>query len=227
MFGLVRLWFAATLSVKLADIINLLVALVVFGVVMATEIAKRVEPRERIQLGRRLCKHWQNHWRHWRRIGFRVAFLLSLAANIVQIWGPPWPTDPMFFAGPYSFDAPFDALFIVQNRSVFFSIRRPQFFCIPLSVHTEDGRLNLSGENALMGTGAQNGDIAADSTAPFRFVLSQFHFPGTRLKDAQIRLVIEYDSTIPFRGRVRVVSDPFTLDMKLVPPQWVKGKILR
>ena len=178
---------------KLSDLINVVLSSAVFLGVMINE-TKQIRGKEWLtRSAPHLQRHFRNHLRHWRRWSFRIAFLLSLAANIVQIWGPPWPTDPVFFAGPYSFGAPLDALFIVQNRSVFFPIRHPQFFCNPVSVHTEDGRLNLSGENFFMGTGAKDIDIGRDSTAPVRCVLSQIRFPGTKLKDAKVRLWIEYD----------------------------------
>lgn len=164
----------------------------------------------------------------WKRIEIPL-LILSLLANVIQILGGPfWPTAPEFLVGPYSFGAPLDASFVVQNRSILFPVRHPKFFCNPISLHTEDNRVNINnGYNVLVGTTAANDDISPNDTAPVRCALSQIHFPGTQLRDAQIRLIIEYDSWIPFRGRVSAVSDVFTLDTKLVPPQWVKGKILR
>jgi hypothetical protein len=52
-----------------------------------------------------------------------VILALSLSANVVQIWGEPWPTDPIFLAGPLSFGSSLDIPFVVRNPSALFWIR--------------------------------------------------------------------------------------------------------
>jgi hypothetical protein len=154
---------------------------------------------------------------------------LSIAANVVQIWGQPWPVPPVFRSGPISSGSPLDIPFIVENRSAFFWIRRPRLKCRVLSLHTQDNRIDIGGgPGTLMSINdAPSADIKPGGTAPAKCAASSFNFPGTKLRDGKITFLIEYDSVLPWRGSTETESEVFILDTKLVPPQWIEGEPLR
>jgi hypothetical protein len=58
-----------------------------------------------------------------------VVTVLGLVATFVSLWGPLWPTAPLFSPGMPSSGSPFDVPFTVTNRSVIFFIRNLIIHC--------------------------------------------------------------------------------------------------
>lgn len=58
----------------------------------------------------------------WVAIGSSGLLVLSVASNIVTVWGPFWPTEPVFSPMYVSANSPFDIPIKVENRSKLFPI---------------------------------------------------------------------------------------------------------
>jgi hypothetical protein len=163
-------------------------------------------------------------------VGSLILASIGLVASVYQLFGgPPWPTEPTFVARASSFGSPLDIPFIVENHSVIFWIRHPQLKCRVISLHTLDNRLNVEGGPGVLMTvsDAPNADIKPSGTAAAVCAANHFKFPGTALRDGKIKFIVEYDSLLPWRGRIETESEVFTLNTALVPPQWIEGESMR
>ena len=92
----------------------------------------------------------------------------EIVANIVQVWGVPWPTAPSFVPGLPSFGVAFDIPFQVENKSILFGLHNLKIRC-RISGKVPDqptvGGIVL-GPNNVVGANGTN-ELAALSTAPF------------------------------------------------------------
>lgn len=154
--------------------------------------------------------------------------VLSVAANIVQIFGEPWPTEPIFVPGPYSADAPFDIPFIVSNRSSVWPMKNPSFACRAIKLRLTEGQPPLPDGVILAGPkpNPPNADIQPGRSAPALCAARHIRFIGVKVKAAKISLLVEYDSVLPWRTRITAESPVFVLNTSLAPPQWMEGDLM-
>ena len=151
----------------------------------------------------------------------RLLLLLSLAANIAQIWGPFWPAPPVFLPTAPGAGSPMSIPFQVENKSTIFSINNIKFECHIRNFVTKN---NIKVDAITAQAGNSSSISAADSgfyVCPFDSI---FRFPtGDEFVSAEISFAFEYDGIL---GRHTGESGVFTLDMKHAPPRWLAGKSL-
>jgi hypothetical protein len=158
--------------------------------------------------------------------GFLVA-LFGLVGTAYGIWGPVWPTEPVFVPGPLSFGSSFAVPFVVSNKSVLFDLKAFSITC-----RVDAKWVNLAGKTLLdlgdaefvlknvnlLGAGA-----TGSYTCPFGHAL--IWIPNSKL-EAQLTFLSEYERPW-LRDRVHATSDVFTLNNDSVPPQWLAGRPLK
>lgn len=171
------------------------------------------------------------HRHPWRAtkwtLGAGVA-VIGLVASIAGIWGPVWPTDPVFSPNAPSFASPLDVSFVIQNKSILFTVNNPKLSCRIFSFHTEDNRVNIDGGGLrVQVTDAPSATkIKPEGFASYVCPINQLKFPGTTIKDAKLSFIVEYDSIVP-QHRTTTESQVFTLNTSTVPAQWTPGEPLR
>ncbi|MDQ6703003.1 MAG: hypothetical protein M3Z96_07835 [Pseudomonadota bacterium] len=154
-----------------------------------------------------------------------VVTVLGLLAAIVGILGPPWPTEPSFSPGFPSAGSPFDIPFTVTNKSALFRISNLTLVCKISFARTllgdtfENISVNSTGINTL-----QPGQTSS-YTCLFNRIMHLNRPPPfeTKFAQAEISFASEYDSPWLFPRRIKVASDPFTLNSSTDPPQWTQG----
>jgi hypothetical protein len=181
------------------------------------------------------------------RVGKRVASWLigslAVAASIVGIWGPPWPTSPEFSPGAPSFALSLDVPFVVTNRSTIFGIHNLTIECHVISAHLKPSEKSL--QNATIGIESNPYDpqhplarnnVEANSASSYACPMTGGpiggfgptpEFPNDKLSEATIDFLTEYDSRWPWGGRTQSTSGVFTLNIRTNPPQWTQGVPLR
>ncbi len=204
-----------------------MVAVVAFGQVhQLIRKASRVKSRALPESTKRFLRHRRPTLsrlkRHWRRVVLFPAFVLSIAANVVEIWGPPWPTKPTFSPGFPSSGFPLDVPFIVTNKSGFFPIKNLRLECHVLKLITER---NILFEHISFGDFGGRGRLEPTEPRPYVCRFSQFIRIGSNdhITAATIGFVSEYDTPWPWGSRVLTASNVFTLNTKTNPPQWMPG----
>jgi hypothetical protein len=149
--------------------------------------------------------------------------LLSIAANVVQIWGPFWPTSPDFSPVSLSFGSSFDVPFVVTNRSVIYGLNNLKLACDLISVRT-DRNINITNINVAIAESSNYLPPQGTSsyTCPFNKTITVIG----NLTEAAIKFTSEYDSRL-WWGKTKTSSEVFTLNTHTVPAQWMRGVPLR
>lgn len=158
----------------------------------------------------------------WIAIGSFSAFLLSLAANIVQLWGPFWPTAPVFQPTAPAYGQPTNIAFSVENKSAVFDIKNMHIGCLIINSLTKNKngvvQLNLEVEGkSIIEAGA-----IGFYKCPFNKI---FNMDGDALLEATISFNYEYDSIFG-GGTKKGTTGVFTLDTSVDPPRWLVGKVI-
>jgi hypothetical protein len=167
---------------------------------------------------------WLAHKRLW-EILIAFGVVLGLAASIDELWGPFWPTEPIFSPGYPSNSFPFDVPFTVSNKSLIFPINDMMITCVADNVKiTSFGKtiieFNNTDTNVLVGNHIKANDSSSYTCPLFKLLTIK---PDPILKYAKIEFLSEYDSPWPGRKRTQSKSGPWTLDMSTAPPQWTHG----
>jgi hypothetical protein len=150
-------------------------------------------------------------------------FVLSLLANIAQLWGF-WPSGPQTSpAPPTTGGDELQVPFLIRNDSAAFPINNLSVTCA-IDQATSENRMYFT--NVAVGSNAPN------KLEPLAFgwyicPLRQALPSVGKLNSAVIHFNYEYDSPIPFLGRVTSMSPHFVLSNESVPVQWIPGDQLR
>jgi hypothetical protein len=164
------------------------------------------------------------HYSWWQiskwAVGTGVA-AVSFIAVIADIWGPIWPTDPIFSPGVPSFGSPLSVPFSVENKSIIFPIKNLSLYCGLIFVRTAH---NAGVAELSVTVQTEPNELRAPQSRPYTCPFDQkFRLEeGDRITYAQIKFIARYDG--PFWGRLtEFVTEPFTLDTSTSPPQWTQG----
>jgi hypothetical protein len=168
------------------------------------------------------------HRRLWRAskwfLGVAAA-VIGLVASVAGLWGPIWPTEPIFSSAFPSSGLPLEVPFAVANKSVIFPIRDLNIRCGLISVRT--AKNNAVGKIAVAGFGGNilNPRESRTFTCAFHqvFLLS----PDDNLISAQVQFISEYKSRLPWKKTTQSESDVFSLNTRTIPPQWTVGTPLQ
>jgi hypothetical protein len=173
---------------------------------------------------------WSAHKRLWELL-IACGVVLGLVASIAGLWGPFWPTEPIFSPGCPSNSSPFDVPFTVSNKSIIFPINDMTITCIidnvKFTVFSKNGSIseyNNINTEVLIGNYIKANDFSSYTCPLFKIITIK---PDPILKYAQIDFLSEYDSPWPWRKRTQSKSGPWTLDTSTSPPQWTHGTPLQ
>ena len=171
----------------------------------------------------------QKHQHILRTVEWILGLPLALLVAIYTILGPPWPKEPTFFPSSPSFGSPFNVPYIVTNKSILFRISNLSIVCKIAYARTLQGdtiaRVNVKSTEI---NNLQPGQTSS-YTCLFNKMITLSRPPPyqTKYVQAEIRFASEYDSPWPFQPRIKIVSDPFTLNSATEPPQWIQGVPLK
>jgi hypothetical protein len=156
--------------------------------------------------------------------GFVVA-LVGLVSGIYGIWGPPWPTDPVFVPGVPSLGDAFNVPFSVVNKSALFPLRDLELSC---SIHSVATSHNNQYRRFSVEAGSRE-ILRPLESRPYACLLNSLFVrsPDDTITAAEIEFVSDFSSWLPWRGRVHSLSGVFTLNTKTVPPQWMMGRPMK
>jgi hypothetical protein len=146
---------------------------------------------------------------------------IGIVAAIDGLFGPIWPTGPVFDLGyPVVYD-PFTLAFTVTNPSIVFPIYDARIECVPQPV--------LTNKNwGFVGMGVVLQDhlyIGAPEQLQFSCPWKQVMSGAGEVTYADIIFTGSYHRGFPFFFReFSYTSDTFTWDSKVNPPRWTKGK---
>jgi hypothetical protein len=169
---------------------------------------------------------WMGKWVKW-AVGTPLAVMAFGLTAVINVWGPPWPTEPVFAPGLPSAGSPLDVPFAVTNKSALFAITNLQITCIAVQIDTAP--LNIRFKDigfAVLDSSALEVTNSSPHTCTFnRTVILA---PNSRLSAAQIKFVSRYNFPWPWeKAKAKTVeSDIFTLNTKTSPLQWMQGKPL-
>jgi hypothetical protein len=170
-----------------------------------------------------------------------IAFLVAsigLVGSIYGIWGPPWPTEPVFAPGNASLGSPFDVPFLVTNKSALFRLNNLSIICeiIAFEAISSDGKAGIrtapnARETKILARGV-NPFLAAGESRPFTCPIRGLMILGANREDAadkvtkaQIMFISEYDFILFWHAKS--TSGVFTLNTSTTPPQWMPGEPLK
>ena len=161
-----------------------------------------------------------------RRLVVFLVGVLGLIATICGIWGPIWPTRPVFFPGFPSNASPFDVPFNVINKSIIFDLKNLSVSCKLISIRLEsetDGSVVERRSGVISARGV--GNIVAAQSRSYSCPVNRgvIRVENPRVARAQIAFLSEYDSPWPLMPKVRTESEVFTLSTATNPPQWTTG----
>jgi hypothetical protein len=154
---------------------------------------------------------------------------LSIAANIVQIWGPFWPTELDFAPVALSFGHPFEVPFVVTNKSVVFGLSNLRLSCHLISFRAQNNVNHSVGSinNVRVSIVGPPAYFSPQGVASYTCPLNEtINVVNSTVIDAKIEFISEYDFGM-WWGKATSVSDTFTLNTHTVPHQWVRGVTLQ
>jgi hypothetical protein len=118
---------------------------------------------------------------------------------------------------------PLNIAFTVRNRSVLFPIEKLKVTCVA-DVEFEGGNRVRGAE--ISGPGGQR--LRPEETRAYR---CPFHdkivIVGWNVTAARVRFDVDFTWPWPFGGDGHRVSDTFTLNPRVAPPQWLPGEPLK
>jgi hypothetical protein len=176
--------------------------------------------------------------RHW-SWSLRVIFLLlwsllivalDQTANIVGIWGPFWPVEPIFSAGAPAFGFAFDIPFSVTNKSSVFPIRNLTVTCVVSGQAKGSLGTIFSTKNASIHT-----DVVS-TLSPLETAIYSCPLRGAMridtgdaadvIKSGTVKFRSKYDARI-WGDRAQSEDGPFTLITTVKPPRWERGNTIK
>jgi hypothetical protein len=179
------------------------------------------EPQLREPTHRRMGK-----WVKW-VVGTPLAVVAFGLTVVINVWGPPWPTEPVFAPGQPSAGSPLDVPFTVTNKSALFAITSLQITCIAVQIDTGPPYFKFKDIGfAVLGSSTLEVTKSGPQTCAFNSTV--ILDPNSKLLAAQIKFASRYESPWPWeKAKTKTVeSDIFTLNTKTSPPQWMQGKPL-
>jgi hypothetical protein len=171
----------------------------------------------------------QKHRRFLRTVEWVLGLPLAVIVAVYTIFGPPWPTEPSFVPLSPSFWSPFDIPYTVTNKSILFRVSAISITCKIASARTLLGDIiyNIDVRSTEINN-LQPGQTSSYTCLLNKIIkLSRPHPYETKFVQAEISFASEYDSPWPFRRRIKVASNPFTLNSATEPPLWVQGVPLK
>jgi hypothetical protein len=163
------------------------------------------------------CLRWCWHW-IWRLLAGAI-FLAGLAATIAALWGPIWPTAPVFLPGLPSSGEPFDIPFTVKNNSVLFPIKNLTLRCHVVFARTDRNNRDIDSTFAVNDRTLLDTNESRPFICPLTRVLGNFGL----MIEGRIYFSAEYESPWPFSDGKYMDSEVFTLNSKSIPPRWDIG----
>lgn len=146
--------------------------------------------------------------------------VVGQTANVLGIWGPPWPTEPVFSPGAPSAGSPFDVPFLVTNKSAFFPIKELSINCRLIFVETAHNNRIFNSAVAVHAANLIEPMQMRPYTCPFNRMIN---FENDQITAAQIEFRSEYKSPWPFLSKATATSEVFTWNPRTVPPHWAIG----
>jgi hypothetical protein len=157
---------------------------------------------------------------------------LGIFASIVGIWGPPWPTSPVFSPGLPSYGAAVDVPFEVGNKSLLFGFSNLKISCkvrgrIVSEIAPNGIVLGADVAFAARGTNSLSPSSSGTFVCPIRKRIGVGGKDAADLfQSAQITFLSEYDSRLLW-GRSHAEDGPFTWITTTAPPHWARGVPLK
>jgi hypothetical protein len=154
-----------------------------------------------------------------------AAAIVGLLASLDALWGPVWPTTPLFSPGYPSFGSPFSIPFSVTNRSEIFTIHNIDIHCGIKRITTSTNG-DFSDFSAKLST--INNSILFGSTntyiCPFDIMFKSP--PGSKIIYAKSTIWGTYSSPWPwpFDTPIKFDGGFFTLNTLTSPAQWMVGE---
>jgi hypothetical protein len=146
------------------------------------------------------------------------AVLFGVVTGIYGVWGPIWPTSPIFSPGPPSYASPFGIPFTVTNRSLLFPISGLSIGCQLINVTTEHG-IGFAGIT-MKGTGSNVLD--SGQSRPYFCLFDQLVQGAGKIHTAEIAFSSEYDAPL-LSGKNKTISGHFVLNSSSFPASWMQG----
>jgi len=163
---------------------------------------------------RRLCR------RTLRTLEWIFGPPLAGVGIVYAVYGPIWPTVPVFLPGLPSYGSPFEVPFSITNKSVLFTIHNLTVDCDLIYVETS-AHSSYSNFSVSMNIKHRLLPTRTDTyTCPFN---TFFDTRGQTIETAVISFTTVYDSPWPWGGRTGLTSGNFTLKSSTTPPQWTVG----
>ena len=160
-----------------------------------------------------------------------VVVSFGIVASIYGMWGPPWPTEPVFSPGPPSFGAAFDVPFRVENKSAFFWLSGLKLMCkVEGDIPDQPSVTGIVfGPNFVTASGKNV--IGPSTSVPYICPLRSAFRLGNRdaaeiIRHSRVTFLSEYESRF-LAGRVKTEDGPFTLVETTIPPHWERGAPLK
>ena len=156
----------------------------------------------------------------WIRSGIWFPFfVLSVAANVAQLWDF-FPSAPEISPAPPTVGYQFQVPFFMESTNVAFDINHLVVTCVldqlvgNSSDFATDSRVTSNVPNMLR---AKHHGFY---TCPFNVFLK----PGESIERARIHFRFDYDQPWPLPGKTWSDSEHFEWDPYAVPPQWIQGE---
>jgi hypothetical protein len=179
--------------------------------------------------------HIPPHRRLWlaaKVIGSFFVAVIGVIGSVYTVWGPSWPTIPIFSPGPPSYGAAFGVPFQVENKSALFGYFNLKISCkIEGMAKSQIGTGTVGfGENVTFAARGAN-NLSALSSGPFICPLRGYIKIGEKdaadlMQSAQITFLSEYDRSL-WWGTSHSEDGPYTWITTTIPPHWEKGAALR
>jgi hypothetical protein len=154
---------------------------------------------------------------------------LAVLAFVYGIWGPPWPTEPIFAPGAPSFGSPFAVPFNITNKSALFDMNNLSISCgLASRIQGEPptgGTVGFGqpGKPIFGSIAGASSRLKAGETRSYTCAAAALRIdvgPNPKILFAEMTFESQYDS--PWRwGDKKIVRSPtLFLDMATIPPQW-------
>ena len=190
-----------------------------------------LQPKPRPPLLERSNQAWWIRAAKW--IGATTVTGLGLLATIAGLWGTPWPTAPVFSAGPPSYGAATDVPFQVENKSAVFGLSDLRVSCKVSGIaqsKTSSSFIKLGSGMSFLRQGANY--IAPLSSAPYTCPLRgkggvDNSDAADVLQNVEISFATEYRIFSWLPGQFHAEDGPFTWITTTTPPHWERGEPLK
>ena len=151
---------------------------------------------------------------------------IGFVASVNGLFGPFWPTVPVFSLGSPSSGSPFDIPFSIANNSILFPLTNFVVKCEVSDVTTMNNNKFDNVSFQILGTYRIEAAHARPYTCPFT---RTFALGGDKVLSAKLHILTGYNNPLYFWRSVQKItkSEAFYLNGATNPPQWSIGESMR